>query len=148
MFINVAGTITVVCAMVVLQFFAQRLLAFSVIRRFWFVLSPSHQRLEAVHVIFYAILLLISCHLLQMGIWALFYHWVGHFPSFRDALYFSFMNFAGIGTDALVLNPPHRVLGPFERVVAMLMFGWSVALVVALVIRMGLLRIGGLRSTD
>ena len=86
MLINIVGAVVAVCATVTLQFFAQRLLAFSVIRRFWFVLSPSHQRLEAVHIVFYAIQLLILCHLLQMGIWALFYHWVGHFPAFRDAL--------------------------------------------------------------
>jgi len=82
-----------------------------------------------------AVLVLMAGHLLQVTLWALLYHfdW-GEFRTFSGALYFSLASFTTVGANELTLSPGHRLVGALESAVGMLMFGWSTALLVRVVL--------------
>lgn len=63
-----------------------------------------------------------------------FYDW-GAFKSFGIAMYFSLASFTTLGASELTLPPHHRLIGAFESAAGMMMFGWSTALLVAVVVR-------------
>ena len=83
-----------------------------------------------------AVLVLMTGHLLQVALWALLYHvdW-GEFQTFSGALYFSLASFTTVGANELHLSSPHRMVGALESAAGMLMFGWSTALLVKVVLR-------------
>lgn len=83
-----------------------------------------------------AVLVLMAGHMIQVGLWALLYHFEwDEFRSFRTALYFSLANFTTVGASDLTLPPTHRMVGALESAAGMLMFGWSTALLVRVVQR-------------
>jgi hypothetical protein len=73
---------------------------------------------------------------LQVTMWAAlyFYDWAA-FKSFGIAMYFSLASFTTLGATELALPPQHRMIGAFESAAGMMMFGWSTALLVAVVVR-------------
>jgi Ion channel len=94
-----------------------------------------------------AVLVLMAGHLLQVTLWALLYHfdW-GEFKTFSGALYFSLASFTTAGASELTLSPGHRMVGALESAVGMLMFGWSTALLVRVVLSSDRAPIKGDRS--
>ena len=72
----------------------------------------------------------------KVALWALLYHfdW-GEFKTFSGALYFSLASFTTVGANELHLSSPHRMVGALESAAGMLMFGWSTALLVKVVLR-------------
>ena len=83
-----------------------------------------------------AVLILLAGYILQVMIWALVYHYYwGEFVSFASAVYFSLASFTTLGANDLALPPHHRLVGALEAAAGMLMFGWSTALLVAVVQR-------------
>jgi len=94
-----------------------------------------------------AVLVLMAEHMLQVTLWALLYHfdW-GEFRTFGSALYFSLASFTTAGAGELALSPGHRMVGALESAAGMLMFGWSTALLVRVVLRTDRNASGGDRS--
>jgi hypothetical protein len=82
-----------------------------------------------------AVLILLLGHLAQVTLWALDYMRLGDFKTFSDAAYFSLASFTTVGANDLQLPPANRMLGAIEAALGMMMFGWSTALLVALVNR-------------
>ena len=83
-----------------------------------------------------AVMILLIGHVLQVTLWAALYlyDW-GAFKSFDTAMYFSLASFTTLGASELSLPPQHRMIGAFESAAGMMMFGWSTALLVAVVVR-------------
>ena len=83
-----------------------------------------------------AVMILLVGHVLQVMMWAAlyFYDWAA-FKSFGIAMYFSLASFTTLGAAELALPPQHRMIGAFESAAGMMMFGWSTALLVAVVVR-------------
>ncbi len=79
------------------------------------------------------VMMLFAGHLLQVGVWSLLYILLGEFEDPGAAIYFSIASFTTVGASELELSAGHRVLGAVEAGVGMLMFGWSTALLVALI---------------
>jgi voltage-gated potassium channel Kch len=83
-----------------------------------------------------AVMILLLGHVLQVTMWAaLYFYDSGAFKSFGTAMYFSLASFTTLGASELSLPPQHRMLGAFEAAAGMMMFGWSTALLVAVVVR-------------
>jgi hypothetical protein len=81
-------------------------------------------------VLLFAVLLLL--HLMQVGLWALLYHWqVGW--DFNTAIYFSTVTYATIGYGDVVPPREWRLVAVMEGLTGVLMLGWSSAMVFALV---------------
>lgn len=84
---------------------------FSLPRTFWIL----------IRVVFGLLLL----HLLQIAVWAAFYHLRGCFPSFDIAFYYSATSYSTVGYGDVLPPVPLRVFGAIEAVTGVLMFGWS-----------------------
>jgi len=67
----------------------------------------------------------IIAHLVEIGIWALFYFWEGSMPTLDVAAYFSAVTYATIGYGDI--TPPHhlRLLASMEGLTGILMCAWS-----------------------
>jgi hypothetical protein len=101
--------------------------------------SPPESRYPTFYMVTHsvsAVMILLVGHVLQVAMWAAiyFYYW-GAFKSFGTAIYFSLASFTTLGAGDLALPPPHRLLGAFESAAGTMMFGWSTALLVAVVVR-------------
>ena len=80
-----------------------------------------------------AFFVLILLHLIETGIWGVFYYWRGLFPDFETSLYFSLGSYTTIGYGDVVLPQRWRMLGGIEGLSGVLLCGLSAAFVFALV---------------
>ena len=58
---------------------------------------------------------------------------VGVFDTIEEATYFSTVTFTALGYGDIVLEPPFRLLSSFQAANGLFLFGWSTALVFAVV---------------
>jgi hypothetical protein len=79
---------------------------------------------------------MISCHLVEIAIWACFYQWKGAMPDLSSALYFSAVTYTTTGYGDLVLPQDWRLVGGVEALTGILMCGWSTGFFFAMVSRM------------
>ena len=70
---------------------------------------------------------LIVIHLLEIGVWALFFRWQNCLPNAESSFYFSGVTYATIGYGDLVLPKEWRLFGPLEGLTGILMCGLSAA---------------------
>ncbi len=101
--------------------------------------SPPESRYPTFYMLTHsvtAVMILLVGHVLQVAMWAAlyFYDWDA-FRTFGNAIYFSLASFTTLGASELTLPPQHRMVGAFESAAGMMMFGWSTALLVAVVVR-------------
>ena len=83
--------------------------------------------LRTVIVLSAVALQLLGLHLLEIGIFALFYFAVGAFASMEEALFVSASSYSTLGQGEHVFPDRWRLLGAIEGVVGFLMLGWSTA---------------------
>jgi len=79
-------------------------------------------------------------HLAQMTVWAAIFLAVGEFETFGPAFYHSAVNYTTLGYGDIIMSPRWRLLGPQEAACGSLAFGWSIAAIVTLVIRLSRFR--------
>ena len=101
--------------------------------------SPPESRFPTFYMLTHsvsAVMILLIGHVLQVTLWAVlyFYDWEA-FKTFGTAMYFSLASFTTLGASELTLPSQHRMIGAFESAAGMMMFGWSTALLVAVVVR-------------
>lgn len=89
-----------------------------------------------------AILLALTGHLIEIGLWALALEFCGEFSSFAAAFYHSAGNYTTLGDSAVVISSRWKLLGPLEASDGMLMFGISTAMIFAVVQRLTQKRFG------
>jgi hypothetical protein len=69
--------------------------------------------------------------MVEAGLWAATYLWVGAFTDLETALYFSTVTYTTLGFGDVVIEPGWRLLSSFEAANGIIMFGWTTALIVA-----------------
>ena len=74
---------------------------------------------------------------IEIWFWAIVYLWVGAFPDFEHALYFSTVAFSTVGFGDIVPVIEWRLLGALEAINGFLMIGWSTAYLIAASMRFG-----------
>ena len=79
---------------------------------------------------------MISFHLIEILVWALFYAWQRAMPDIQSALYFSAVTYTTTGYGDLVLPEGWRLLGGVEALTGILMCGLSTGFFFAVVSRM------------
>lgn len=77
------------------------------------------------YVICVVLLMLFTGHLVQIGIWAQLFMYLGEFNDFETAYYHSTVNFASLGYGDIVMSEKWRLLGAIEASNGVLMFGLS-----------------------
>ena len=81
------------------------------------------------------VLLFFLASLLEIWLWAVMYRALGALSDLEGALYFSTVTFTTLGYGDVVLQPSWRLLASFQSVNGIIMFGWTTAVIVALVQR-------------
>ena len=71
----------------------------------------------------------------EAALWAATYLAVGALSTFQEALYFSMVTFTTLGYGDLVLTGEWRLLASFEAANGTIMFGWTTAVIMAMVHR-------------
>ena len=79
------------------------------------------------------VLIMFLASLSEASVWAFVYHWLGALPDFRSSLYFSIVTFTTLGYGDITLNESWRLLASFEATLGIIVFGWSTAIVMAVV---------------
>ena len=78
-------------------------------------------------------LALIVIHLLEIGLWALFFRWQHCFPDAGSSFYFSGASYTTLGYGDVVLPDEWRLFGPLTALTGLLSSGLSVGFFVAVV---------------
>jgi len=86
-----------------------------------------------VLVLISIVAIMIAAHFLEVGIWAIFYLVTGMLSDFRTAMFYSVESYTTLGASNLELPGRWQGLGGLEAMTGMLMFGWSTAILVAVV---------------
>ena len=66
-------------------------------------------------------------HIIEAGIWGLFFLRKGLAPSLTEGVYFAASSITALGYGDVVLRPPWRILGPLVAINGLLIFGCSTA---------------------
>ena len=81
----------------------------------------------------FGVLCLVLATIIEVWTWALLYLALGAVSSLEQAAYFSTVTFTTLGFGDITLDENWRLLSSFEAANGLLMFGWSTALVFAIV---------------
>ena len=98
--------------------------------------GPPARVLAEVGTIYLIMMVMLTGHVVQIGLWAVLYVLEGAFVDFQTALYFSGATFTTIGYGDVALQPGWYMLGPLEGITGLLMFGVSTAGMAAVIMRM------------
>jgi len=71
--------------------------------------------------------------IVEVWSWSALYLMLGVFGTVEEATYFSTVTFTALGYGDIVLAPPFRLLAAFQAANGLFLFGWSTALVFAVV---------------
>ena len=83
------------------------------------------------------VLLMFLASLLESFLWAEAYLAAGAIEGLEQALYFSIVTFTTLGYGDITLDQGWRLLGSFQAANGIIMFGWTTALIVTFVQRLG-----------
>ena len=88
-----------------------------------------------VALISLVVLMMFVAAFLEAGTWAAVYLAVGAIPDLETALYFSTVTFTTLGYGDVTLNADWRLLAAIQAANGTIMFGWTTALVMAVIHR-------------
>jgi hypothetical protein len=80
--------------------------------------------------------------MIEVGVWALAFVWIGFFDDLETAVYFSTSTFATVGFGDVAPAHDWRLLAAIEGIAGFLIIGWSSAFLVAAGVRVGPFRRG------
>jgi voltage-gated potassium channel len=80
--------------------------------------------------------IMMAAHFLEVWLWAILYFLRGVISSLTAAVYFSIACYSSLGESGIHLPTHWQGLGGFETMNAILMFGWSTAMLAAVVMKM------------
>ena len=80
--------------------------------------------------------IMLVTHSVEIVIWALFYRLRGLISQWVSAVYFSIASYTTLGESSITLPAHWQGLGGFEAMVAMLMFGWSIAMLATVLLKL------------
>ncbi|NOQ80067.1 MAG: two pore domain potassium channel family protein [Gammaproteobacteria bacterium] len=88
-----------------------------------------------IYVVGITILLMFIVSLLEVLVWAVAFLALDTLQNFDEALYFSMVTFTTLGYGDVLLHDRWRLLSSFEAANGIIMFGWTTAIVIAVVQR-------------
>jgi hypothetical protein len=97
--------------------------------------AKSHPSLFLIAVMIPTVSVLMATHVVEVLTWSLAYLIVGAAPEGADRVYFAFVNYATLGYGDIVPLPRWRLLGPITAMNGVLLFGWSTAVIFAVLER-------------
>ena len=95
--------------------------------------SSKHPRLSRIYRVSGIILLMFLASIMEVLVWASTFLALNAIQGLEKALYFSMVTFTTLGYGENVLDEQWRLLASFEAANGIIMFGWSTAIVIAVV---------------
>ncbi len=86
-----------------------------------------------VFSISWLVFILFFAAILEAMLWALTYMWLGAIQGFEEAVYFSIVTYTTLGYGDITLGETWRLLSAFQAANGVVIFGWSTAIVMAVV---------------
>jgi voltage-gated potassium channel len=105
------------------------------LKRSW---SPAkdHPRLRShLTVMVGMVAIMMLMHFAEIGIWGVFFLLSGMIPDPALAMYFSIGSYTTLGASGVALPSHWRGLGGLEAMAGILMFGWSTAMLAAVILK-------------
>ncbi len=96
----------------------------------------SRSAARRVSLISVVVLMMFLASLLEASVWAAVYLAVGAIPDLETALYFSTVTYTTLGYGDVTLDAGWRLLASFQAANGTIMFGWTTAIVMAVIHRM------------
>jgi hypothetical protein len=93
--------------------------------------ATSHPSLRLATVMIETVSVLMAAHIAEVAVWSLTYWIVGAAPAGTDLIYFSFVNYTTLGYGDVTPIERWRLLGPMTAMNGVLLFGWSTAVIFA-----------------
>ena len=101
-----------------------------------------HRHNDAVHqtaAVVIVVLGLVAVHTVEIWAYAVLYLLLGAFSDIETALYFSTVTFTTLGYGDVVLDNGWRLLAAIEAANGLLLFGWSTAFLITVIVRVPIL---------
>jgi voltage-gated potassium channel len=98
-------------------------------------LQSDHDIVRQMLVVIGVSLGLFVLHGVEIWTYGALYYMVGAIHSFEDAVYFSTVTYATIGSGELTLSRSWRILGAIEGANGIILLGWSTAFFISIVAR-------------
>ncbi|WP_193171470.1 potassium channel family protein [Nisaea nitritireducens] len=135
LFLELAVATAAVAVAILVQLAATLVLAYRVrqVLPVWTKHHPAPKVLARVALTAFALLFL--GHIVQIWLWAGLYIVLGEFTDLETALYFSTVTISTLGYGDIVLSQDWRLLGAIEAASGILLFGWTTAMLVAVLMR-------------
>jgi Ion channel len=93
--------------------------------------ATSRQSLRLVAVMIATVSVLMAAHIAEVIVWSLAYMTVGAAPPGTDFIYFAFVNYTTLGYGDVTPIERWQLLGPMTAMNGVLLFGWSTAVIFA-----------------
>jgi len=97
--------------------------------------GPLTSRLKRLSLVSGVVILMFLASVLEVLVWAITYLALNAIQGLEKALYFSMVTFTTLGYGEIVLDEQWRLLASFEAANGIIMFGWTTAIVIAVVQR-------------
>ena len=91
------------------------------------------KRLTRISMVSGVVILMFLASVLEVLVWAITYLALNAIQGLEKALYFSTVTFTTLGYGDIVLAEQWRLLASFEAANGIIMFGWSTAIIIAVV---------------
>ena len=84
---------------------------------------------RSVIVMMATVSILMTAHVVEIGIWAVSYAALHVIEDRTQAFYFAFINYTTLGYGDVLPVPRWRLLGPVSAMCGIMLFGWSTAVI-------------------
>ena len=132
MWSNIFTGVSLILITIIIHAIATRFIVFIIKRK-----SKLTNKIYSISTIWLSVYIsiLLLASIFESLIWALIYLYKGAFSQLTDALYFSIVTFTTLGYGDIVLAEQWRLLASIQAAIGIIIFGWSTAIIVAVVQR-------------
>jgi hypothetical protein len=93
--------------------------------------ATSHPTLRLIAVMIATVSVLMAAHIAEVTVWSIAYAIVDVAPAGTDLVYFAFVNYTTLGYGDVTPLQRWHLLGPMTAMNGVLLFGWSTAVIFA-----------------
>ena len=93
--------------------------------------ATSHQSLRLIAIMTATVSVLMAAHIAEVILWSFAYAIIGVAPPGTNLIYFAFVNYTTLGYGDVTPLQRWHLLGPMTAMNGVLLFGWSTAVIFA-----------------
>ena len=88
-----------------------------------------HAFMRMIALLTVTMISLMIAHVCEIGVWSVYYGWIGAAPEGMTPFEFAFENYTALGYGEPTPPPGMRLIGPITSLNGLLLIGWSVAII-------------------